>query len=1563
MSDDNHDEKADSVDLEHCHTISEAGNGTVSQISVNPNAKTLYAVQEGASNGRDKESLTQKNEETDGVCGNGANDDSLARKHPPQVADALGIDKSAIISGSRYNLYQADEKELASVCIPLAPEEKMKIHIADVDGRMTHYPGEEGDDCGFTAHLQSEETELIFSKPPGFSRSDSDLDSDSQLDVDPTFEKPKGSRSVIGAGIESVKYLFSLILLAFSVVVVMAAIFSKQSVGTADMGIHPAAAFFIFWFLILWLAMMEGGQGALVGLQPIDPSFYCESHTKTAMNTKLVHKGDNLERFIVGRQFLVVLVVFTTNLMASAASDAQVLGLAGVTKEIFVATGVSLILVSIVFGQLIAQVLSANCMLDFINNYFMVFTSYVSLAIEMSGLLHSVYLVQIVFSKIAGKEDEEEQEPRTVCQGIFFWGRALMSLAILGFAFAVTLTALFDGNTAMWPGVPEPVSVLILFVVMAFVGMMEGMQIALFAVVNMPEEELEGHNIAKKNCDLAFSGQNLPSFLIGRQIIVTICMFVVARITSLAIPADEPNVFGVSDSVQAFFNTGLLGAVITTIVASLIWRIVASSFPLAFLSNPLIYVIIRMCLLVEKSGICSSAWVLARYLKPLLKYQPDEVYLDGAEPHSSEPVTRRDKDIDRLVTVFKFTYSLGLLAFAVVIVMAAIFQEQTTGTAESGIHPAAAFFIFWFLICWLAMMEGGQGALVGLQPIDRRRYISSHPKTYKNTSLVHKGDNMERFIVGRQFLVVLVVFVTNMMGSAIKDPQVLGLSGIVVEIFLNTGVALILVTVIMGQLTAQVNAASCMLDFLNNYFMLFTTYVSLAIEMSGLLHSVYLVQILFAKISGTPIDTKESPRNGLQNAFFWGRVVMSLAILAFAFAVTLAALFDGNTAMWEGVPAGMSVVVFFLLMGLVGLMEGMQIALFAVINMPEHELQQYPVAHTNCQLTFRDQNLQAFLIGRQVIVTICMFVVARITTLAIPADEPNIFGVSNGAQEFFNMGLLGALITTIVASLIWRIVAASFPVAFLSNPLIYLIIRLCLLVEASGICSAAWVLGRWNKLVADYQPDEVYLEFAERHTKEPVTRRDKDIDVTVTVVKYMYSMALLVFSVGIVMATIFTGNTKLSQDGHPALAFFVIWGLILWLAMMEGGQGCLVGLQPVDKELYAESHPITLKSANMAHKGDNMARFIVGRQFLVVLVVFVTNMCGAALGGTEVLGLPDAVTSIFVGSGVAMILMTIILGQLTAQVNAANCMLDFINSYFMVFTTWVSLAIEFSGLLHSVYLVQIFFSKITGTPIESDGEPKSCLQRLFFWARVLMSLTVLVLCFVVTLSALFVGKTTMWEGIPESLAVAIFFVLMCFVGLMEGMQIALFAVVNMPEEELQNANFAYKTCQLTFQGNNLQAFLIGRQILVTICMFVVARITTITLDEGETNILGVSDSLQAFFNTGLLGALITTIVGSLIWRIIASSFPVAFLSNPVVYAILRVCLVLEATGICSAAWLLALIHKAVAGFKLDEEYIGTPEERAAVKKGIELDLSIMKCDSKESTDDSDNDNEVPEHVA
>jgi len=122
----------------------------------------------------------------------------------------------------------------------------------------------------------------------------------------------------------------------------------------------------------------------------------------------------------------------------------------------------------------------------------------------------------------------------------------------------------------------------------------------------------------------------------------------------------------------------------------------------------------------------------------------------------------------------------------------------------------------------------------------------------------------------------------------------------------------------------------------------------------------------------------------------------------------------------------------------------------------------------------------------------------------------------------------------------------------------------------------------------------------------------------------------------------------------------------------------------------------------------------------------------------------------------------------------------------------------------------------------------------------------------------------------------------------------------------------------------------GRQITVTLCFFFIARVTTINVVIGEDdNIFGVSDWVQKMFNLGFMGAITTTILGSVAWQLVASSFPIAFLSNPIVYLFLQAALFLEATGICAAAWFLALIQKKVMGYQYDEVYVGTPEERAA----------------------------------
>jgi len=78
-------------------------------------------------------------------------------------------------------------------------------------------------------------------------------------------------------------------------------------------------------------------------------------------------------------------------------------------------------------------------------------------------------------------------------------------------------------------------------------------------------------------------------------------------------------------------------------------------------------------------------------------------------------------------------------------------------------------------------------------------------------------------------------------------------------------------------------------------------------------------------------------------------------------------------------------------------------------------------------------------------------------------------------------------------------------------------------------------------------------------------------------IKSLYSIGLLIFSIVIITALQVTNQTKVAEAVHPALAIILMWVCIIWLGMVEGSQGSLVGLPPVQHDLYEESHPITFK--------------------------------------------------------------------------------------------------------------------------------------------------------------------------------------------------------------------------------------------------------------------------------------------------------------------------------------------------------------------------------------------------
>jgi hypothetical protein len=224
--------------------------------------------------------------------------------------------------------------------------------------------------------------------------------------------------------------------------------------------------------------------------------------------------------------------------------------------------------------------------------------------------------------------------------------------------------------------------------------------------------------------------------------------------------------------------------------------------------------------------------------------------------------------------------------------------------------------------------------------------------------------------------------------------------------------------------------------------------------------------------------------------------------------------------------------------------------------------------------------------------------------------------------------------------------------------------------------------------------------------------------------KYFFSSALLAFCILILMTANSSGKLIPGPGG-----IIVFWILIFYLGVIEGGQNALVGLQPLDPQIYQSApHSFTLRAINLTtqHQGA-LQKFLMGRQLITVIVIFALNGVGGIHEGcTTLFQLPSFLSALFCSSGLAIILVTILLGQVTTQILSTRYMIDFINNFLFLFTVYLSIAIECSGILHMVHFVSDMTSYLTRPSLasssSSNSEPnQNLLKVILYWGRVLLS--------------------------------------------------------------------------------------------------------------------------------------------------------------------------------------------------------------------------------------------------
>ena len=217
------------------------------------------------------------------------------------------------------------------------------------------------------------------------------------------------------------------------------------------------------------------------------------------------------------------------------------------------------------------------------------------------------------------------------------------------------------------------------------------------------------------------------------------------------------------------------------------------------------------------------------------------------------------------------------------------------------------------------------------------------------------------------------------------------------------------------------------------------------------------------------------------------RFAFSASLLVFSGVVTCYAILEQKTSMWKIVPGWASLLIFILVLFLLGIMEGLQIALVELKRQdPKSYMETYPAAYRLGQYAMKEDNIERFLMGRQVFVVCLVFFAAKLTTIHGTEESGFLFYVPHWVQALFlETGLLACVVVVILAQLMPQIVASVYPTQFLQLAGMWPAYWACIVLESSGVTHICWVFAQvWSKLFR--MKEEVAIIKLENNAEEAI---------------------------------------------------------------------------------------------------------------------------------------------------------------------------------------------------------------------------------------------------------------------------------------------------------------------------------------------------------------------------------------------------------------------------------------------------------------------------------------------
>jgi len=458
--------------------------------------------------------------------------------------------------------------------------------------------------------------------------------------------------------------------------------------------------------------------------------------------------------------------------------------------------------------------------------------------------------------------------------------------------------------------------------------------------------------------------------------------------------------------------------------------------------------------------------------------------------------------------VARFFENLKLtIAFCVVTVLVlVVFAGVALGYCILEVHPVVNFILLSLALTLLAYVEALHYSVIAIEKWDMLQYEDKYPRAVKCWKLVDNPVNVKKFIVGRQFFVIFVVFLIAQITSFPHIPSnFVGLPPTLVLVLLQTGLPGVALVLTYGQLVSQLYVEEFTLQFMNLYGCEFCIRLSLGAEFVGVCNFSWLLfhasarsacgkvreakKIIKQRRSQEALNAMQSDRStkdattgdedaeqlskndpnnidrgahfetGLSNKidytwfdylkFLWSTCATlgSVGIILYGISIEAYVL---------PVNVAGAYIIALLMMANLFFLEGLMIAIVGTQYWdPEAFQHAYPRAYKVHKLVNQPDNVKRFIIGRQFFTVLTNFLLAQIFTFANWEDQgwdPVLFYI------VIKSGLVGVLTVLAFSQLMPELLAAEYPLRFMDLYYSYSIVCISLVLDFLGVGHCAWAV-------------------------------------------------------------------------------------------------------------------------------------------------------------------------------------------------------------------------------------------------------------------------------------------------------------------------------------------------------------------------------------------------------------------------------------------------------------------------------------------------------------------------